>query len=112
MDFKTRLKRYYELRCPSKCADVDKLAIKYKNKEKELFRQLTFKYGPEPKLTHADKTAIQNRNPKVEKTTICKEVVDVNQYMENMLSQEDKILLEEIDKYEVSKLPKHIFDKI
>ena len=43
MDFKTRLLRFYKEKCPAKCSDVDMLAIKYKTKEKELFRQLTFK---------------------------------------------------------------------
>ena len=113
MDFKTRLRRYYEVRCPSKCSDVDKLVIKYKNKEKDLFRQLTFKYGPEPKLTNADKTAIQNRNPKSQKQApISKETIDVNEWMNNMLTNEDKQLLDEIDKFTGKNLPKYILDKI
>ena len=63
MDFKTRLTRYYKLRCPQKLCDVDKLVAKYATKEKELFRQLTFKYGPENYLSNADKTAIKSRAP-------------------------------------------------
>ena len=61
MDFRKRLLRFYEAHCPEKCMDVDNLVVKYGTREKDLFRQLTFKYGPEPKLSDAEKTAIRKR---------------------------------------------------
>tara|TARA_X000000950_G_C13753412_1_gene593647 strand:- start:603 stop:944 length:342 start_codon:yes stop_codon:yes gene_type:complete len=113
MDFKTRLLRFYELRCPSKCSEVDKLAIKYKNKEKELFRQLTFKYGPEQKLTNADKTAIQSRTLK---KSIAKEVnkeeIDYNKWMDSLLDEDDIKLISELDNYSGKSIPQSILDKI
>ena len=112
MDFKTRLLRYYELRCPSKCNDVDKLVIKYKGKEKELFRQLTFKYGPEDKLSNADRTAINNRAPQKKIVEEIDKQINYDEWMNSLLNNDDLLLLNEIDKYNSKSLPKHILDKI
>ena len=59
---------------PTKICDVDKLVAKYATKEKELFRQLTFKYGPENYLSSADKTAIRSRYLSLNKI-ICKKIL-------------------------------------
>ena len=55
MSFKKRLTRFYEKYRPDKVGDVNELSKKYSNQEKELFRKLTFKYGPEPKMSDAEK---------------------------------------------------------
>ena len=88
--------------------------IKYKDKEKDLFRQLTFKYGPEQKLTNADKTAIYNRNSQVKKQSDSKpfEVLDVNEWMNNMLTQTDWEIINEIEKCNGEKIPQYLLDKI
>ena len=78
MDFKTRLIRYYELNAPQKLCDVDKLVQKYSSKEKELFRQLTFKYGPEAKLSEAERKAIQARTAKAPIVKAPKQTIDIN----------------------------------
>lgn len=114
MDFKTRLLRFYKEKCPSKCSDVDMLAIKYKTKEKELFRQLTFKYGPEAELSNADKTAIRNSTmkPDKKKEEPTKKQMDVQEWMNSLLNDKDKALLNELDNYSGTKLPQSILDKI
>ena len=114
MDFKTRLLRFYEVRCPSKCGDVDKLSIKYKNREKELFRQLTFKYGPEPKLSNADKTAAQKRNAKPTPAAppTSNTPIDADEWMTCLLTPDDFELIRQIDNYSGQTLPQHILDKI
>ena len=115
MDFKARLLRFYEAQCPSKCGDVEKLAVKYKTKEKDLFRQLTFKYGPEPKLSNADKAAIQKRTAKPEKKldNLNKtNTLDTEEWMMSLLNQNDLELLKEIDNHTGKKLPQYILDKI
>ena len=68
MSFKKRLTRFYEKHKPDKVGDVNELSKKYSNQEKELFRKLTFKYGPEPKMSDAEKKAIRDRlNKPIEK---------------------------------------------
>tara|TARA_Y100000389_G_C17469662_1_gene529172 strand:- start:376 stop:714 length:339 start_codon:yes stop_codon:yes gene_type:complete len=112
MDFRTRLLNFYQLRCPSKCADIDMLAKKYANKEKELFRQLTFKYGPEPELSSAAKAAIRERTAK--KNTIMKTeaIIDYDEWMEGLLDDTDRKLLAELDKFSGKQVPKYILDQI
>ena len=114
MDFKTRLRKFYEIRCPSKCSDVNKLAIKYEHKEKDLFRQLTLKYGPENWLTNADKTAARKRTIKPDKpiSIPTKKTIDVEEWMENLLTNEDHQLIKEIDMCESTHIPQKILDKI
>jgi len=114
MDFKTRLLRFYKENCPAKCADVDTLAIKYETKEKDLFRQLTFKYGPESELSNADRTAIRNRTMKPEKNKDepKKMQMDVQEWMNSLLNDKDKALLNELDNYSGTKLPQSILDRI
>ena len=68
MSLKKRLIRFYEKYRPDKIGDVNELSKKYSNQEKELFRKLTFKYGPEPKMSDTEKKAIRNRlNKPIEK---------------------------------------------
>ena len=114
MDLKTRLHRFYELRCPSKCSDVDSLAMKYKDKEKGLFRQLTFKYGPEPPMSVAEKNAIQQRTKKISPNKqIQKDVVINNsEWIMSLLDDESLELLNELDNYKGNKIPQHILDRI
>tara|TARA_Y100000389_G_scaffold203336_1_gene251448 strand:- start:4852 stop:5205 length:354 start_codon:yes stop_codon:yes gene_type:complete len=117
MDFKTRLRRFYEARCPEKCSDVNKIANKYKHKEKELFRQLTFKYGPEPKLSNADKNAIRERNPnkKNEQPTSVKKqhiYTNIDEWMYSLLDKNDIELIKEIDDLNGKPITKHILDRI
>ena len=54
MDFRTRLMRFYKEKCPSKCNDVDIMVVKYKNNEKQLFRQLTRITRDKGALRHDD----------------------------------------------------------
>lgn len=61
MSFKKRLTRFYEKHRPDKVGDVNELSKKYSNQEKEMFRKLTFKYGPEPKMSDLEKKAIRDR---------------------------------------------------
>ena len=114
MDLKSRLQRFYELRCPSKCVDVETLSIKYKHKEKDLFRQLTFKYGPEPPMSAAEKSAIKQRskniipNKPIQKTT----TTTSSDWMMSLLDQNSLELLKEMDNYEGKNIPQHILDRI
>ena len=113
MDFKTRLIRYYELNAPQKLGDVDKLVEKYSSKEKELFRQLTFKYGPEAKLSDAERKAIHART--IKKTPIVKapkQTIDINDWMDSLLDENDKNLLREIDNCPGNQIPQSILDQI
>ena len=113
MDFKSRLIRYYELNAPSKIKDVDKLVTKYASKEKELFRQLTFKYGPEKKHSDAEKKAIYART--IQKTPIVKapkQTIDINEWMDSLLDENDKDLLREIDNCPGNQIPQSTLDKI
>ena len=112
MDFKTRLIRYYELNAPQKLGDVDKLVTKYASKEKELFRQLTFKYGPEPKLLEAERKAIHARTVKAPIVKAPKQTIDINQWMESSLDENDKNLLREIDNCPENQIPQRILDRI
>ena len=112
MDFKTRLTRYYKLNAPQKLCDVDKLVQKYSSKEKELFRQLTFKYGPEAKLSDAERKAIQARTQKAPIVKAPKQTIDINQWMESLLDENDKKLLEHIDNYSGNQIPQSILDQI
>ena len=63
--FKKRLTRFYKKYCPDKLNDVDKLCTKYGSQEKELFRKLTFKYGPEDKMNEKEKKDVRDRNEKL-----------------------------------------------
>ena len=114
MDFKTRLRRFYEVHCPAKCADVDNFAVKYKDREKDLFRQLKTKYGPEKWLTNADKTAARNRTMKPVKAPhpLPNTPVDTDEWLNSLLTEEDHKLLAEIDSYGAQDLPQRILDKI
>ena len=112
MDFKTRLTRYYSLNAPQKLGDVDKLVQKYASKEKELFRQLTYKYGPENDLSQAEKRAIQTRTKKTPVVKSPKQTIDINQWMESLLDENDKNLLREIDNCPGNQIPQSILDKI
>ena len=112
MDFKTRLTRYYKLNAPQKLCDVDKLVQKYSSKEKELFRQLTFKYGPGAKLSEAEKRAIRGRTEKAPIVKAPKQMIDINEWMESLLDENDKKLLEHIDNYSGNQIPQSILDQI
>tara|TARA_Y100000741_G_scaffold255571_1_gene196953 strand:+ start:344 stop:682 length:339 start_codon:yes stop_codon:yes gene_type:complete len=112
MDFKTRLIRYYELNAPQKLGDVDKLVQKYSSKEKELFRQLTMKYGPELKHSDAERKAIQARTIRAPIVKSPKKTIDINEWMESLLDENDKNLLREIDNYPGNQIPQSILDKI
>ena len=113
MDFKTRLTRYYQLNAPQKLGDVDKLVTKYASKEKELFRQLTFKYGPEAKLSDAERKAIQARTAKAAPIVKSpKQTIDINDWMDSLLDENDKNLLREIDNYPGNQIPQSILDRI
>lgn len=114
MDFKTRLTRYYKLRCPQKLCDVEKLVQKYSSKEKELFRQLTFKYGPENYLSSADKTAIRSRAPQPKQNNLQKNsnLLNIDDWLDSLLDDNDKKLLEHIDNYSGSQIPQSILDQI
>ena len=110
MDFKTRLERYYQIRCPSKLKDVSKIAVKYKDKEKELFRQLTFKYGPEEKLSNADKTAIKARQPPKLSNNLClTKEIDIEEYFDSLLNDDDRKILSQIEKNGITQ---EVLDKI
>ena len=112
MDFKTRLIRYYELNAPQKLRDVHKLVTKYASKEKELFRQLTFKYGPEAKLSEAEKKAIQARTAKAPIVKAPKQMIDINDWMDSLLDENDKNLLREINNSSSNQISQSILDKI
>jgi len=112
MDFKTRLTRYYTLNAPQKLGDVEKLVTKYSSKEKELFRQLTFKYGPERALSEAERKAIQARTAKVPVVKQTKKTIDPIEWMESLLDENDKYLLREIDNHSGNKIPQSILDRI
>ena len=112
MDFNTRLTRYYELNAPHKLGDVDKLVTKYALKEKELFRQLTFKYGPEARLSEAERKAIQSRTTKAPVVKQPKKMIDINTWIESLLDDNDKNLLREIDNYSENRIPQSILDRI
>ena len=112
MDFKTRLTRYYQLNAPQKLGDVDKLVQKYSSKEKELFRQLTFKYGPEAKLSEAERKAIHARTAKAQIVKAPKQMIDINEWMESLLDENDKNLLREIENYSGNQIPQSILDRI
>tara|TARA_B100001175_G_scaffold317919_1_gene337558 strand:+ start:4564 stop:4902 length:339 start_codon:yes stop_codon:yes gene_type:complete len=112
MDFKTRLTRYYSLNAPQKLCDVDKLVQKYSSKEKELFRQLTFKWGPEAKLSDAERKAIQSRTAKAPIVKAPKQTIDINEWMDSLLDQNDKNLLREIENYSGNQIPQSILDRI
>jgi len=112
MDFKTRLIRYYQLNAPSKLKDVDKLVQKYSSKEKELFRQLTYKYGPENSLSEAERKSIKIRTQKAQVVKAPKQMIDINQWMESLLDENDENLLREIDNYSGNPIPQSILDKI
>ena len=112
MDFKTRLIRYYELNAPSKIKDVDKLVTKYATKEKELFRQLTFKYGPEQKHSDAERKAIHTRTLKKPIVKAPKQTIDINDWMDSLLDENDKNLLREINNSSSNQISQSILDKI
>ena len=112
MDFKTRLTRYYSLNAPQKLGDVDKLVQKYASKERDLFRQLTYKYGPENDLSQAEKRAIQTRTKKTPVVKSPKQTIDINQWMESLLDENDKNLLREIDNCPGNQIPQRILDRI
>ena len=113
MDFKSRLIRYYQVNAPQKLCDVDELVKKYASKEKELFRQLTFKYGPEQKHSDAEKKAIYART--IQKTPIVKapkQTIDINEWMDSLLDENDKNLLREINNSSSNQISQSILDKI
>lgn len=112
MDFKSRLIRYYELNAPSKIKDVDKLVTKYATKEKELFRQLTFKYGPEAKLSEAERKAIHIRTKKTPIVKASKQTIDINDWMDSLLDENDKNLLREINNSSSNQISQSILDQI
>ena len=112
MDFKTRLIRYYELNCPQKLCNIDTLVTKYATKEKELFRQLTFKYGPEKKHSDAEKKAIYARTSKAPNIKAPKQTIDINDWMDSLLDENDKNLLREINNSSSNQISQSILDKI
>ena len=112
MDFKTRLIRYYELNAPQKLGAHDKLFQKYLSKKIKLYRQLTFKYGPGPKLPEAEKKAIQARTAKAQIVKAPKVMIDINEWMVSLLDENDKNLLREIENYSGNQIPQSILDKI
>ncbi len=112
MDFKSRLIRYYQVNAPKKLEDVDKLITKYASREKELFRQLTMKYGPEQKHSDAEKKAIHTRTAKKAPIKAPKQTIDINDWMDSLLDENDKNLLREINNSSSNQIPQSILDKI
>ena len=113
MNLKERLLRFYKQNCPSKCNDVDKIAFKYKNNEKELFRQLTFKYGPEPPMSNADKAIIRERVSKKKETKSKNDNnIDINEWLDSFLNNDDRELIKEIESYPGKSIPQRLLDKI
>jgi len=112
MDFKTRLIRYYELNCPQKLCNIDTLVTKYATKERELFRQLTLKYGPELKHSDAERKAIKARTIRAPIVKAPKQTIDINDWMDSLLDENDKNLLREIDNCPGNQIPQSILDKI
>tara|TARA_Y100000389_G_C17470970_1_gene530784 strand:+ start:9366 stop:9698 length:333 start_codon:yes stop_codon:yes gene_type:complete len=110
MDINTRLTRFYTKHCPEKLKDVNHISNKYKNKEKDLFRQLTFKYGPED-LTKSEKKTIQTRlggiNEKKQKVKLVP-----NWTLDSILDEKDRILLKKIELNKIHPLPKELLDQI
>lgn len=111
MDFKTRLIHYYEVCCPKKLGDVDKLVVKYASQEKELFRKLTMKYGPE-RLSPVEKTAVRLRTIKTQVSIPKKTKIDAIEWMDSLLTDNDRNLLEELDNYSGNNIPESILDRI
>tara|TARA_B100002052_G_C15878719_1_gene598190 strand:- start:423 stop:764 length:342 start_codon:yes stop_codon:yes gene_type:complete len=113
MDFKSRLIRYYQLNCPQKLCNIDTLVTKYATKERELFKQLSRKYGPEQKHSDAERKAIQART--IKKTPIVKapkQTIDINEWMDSLLDENDKNLLREINNSSSNQIPQSILDQI
>eukprot|EP00757_Euglenozoa_sp_SAG-D1_P020304 gene20304-1063_t len=46
-DWKSRITKYYEAKCPEKVATIDTALDKYKGREQDLMDALVKKYGPE-----------------------------------------------------------------
>lgn len=112
MDFKTRLIRYYQLNAPKKLGDVDKLVTKYASKEKELFKQLTMKYGPEQKHSDAERKAIHTRTAKAPIVKAPKQTIDINEWIDSLLDENDKNLLREINNSSSNQISQSILDQI
>ena len=104
MNTKERLILFYQQYCPDKINDIDNIIKKYGNNEKELFRKLTFKYGPESKDV---KNIIKKRN--ISNTSENKNIIsskkkiyqDHNEYMKKFLDEKDIDLLKKIDELEL-----------
>lgn len=111
MDITTRLSRFYTKHCPQKLKDVNHIANKYKENEKELFRQLTFKYGPED-LTKDEKKSIQHRLSKTKDDTKVKTRLHSNWTLDSLLDDKDRILIDKIERNKEHPLPKELLDQI
>ena len=118
MSLKKRLTIFYKKYCPDKISEIGKLIKKYGNKEKELFRKLTFKYGPEPKMSESDKKTITKRltkdiKPKfVVKNTSVKNTSSNDSFDGVYFDEKTLKLLEEIDQLGKKPITKHILDRI
>ena len=123
MSLKKRLTIFYKKYCPDKIEEIEKLIKKYGNKEKELFRKLTFKYGPEPKMSEADKKTIikrqmNNIKPKdikpkdIKPKIIVKNTSSKESFDGVYLDEKTLKLLEEIDQLGKKPITKHILDRI
>ena len=123
MSLKKRLTIFYKKYCPDKIPEIGKLINKYGNKEKELFRKLTFKYGPEPKMSEADKKTIikrqmNNIKPKdikpkdIKPKIIVKNTSSKESFDGVYLDEKTLKLLEEIDQLGKKPITKHILDRI
>lgn len=113
ISLKKRLTIFYKKYCPDKISEIEKIIKKYGNKEKELFRKLTFKYGPEPKISDFDKKTItkiltKDINPKL----VIKNTSSNVSFDGVYLDEKTLKLLEEIDNLGKKPITKHILDRI
>ena len=120
-----RLLRFYHKNCPEKITNIDNIVKKYNNKEKELFKSLTSKYGKEPPLTMNEKNIINNRL-KLQKDIIEKKNENLNKLkIEKMKKKNDYLdintypydkntldLLQKIDGFKGKELPAQILAQI
>ena len=113
MTLKKRLTIFYEKYCPDKVSDINNLIKKYGNKEKDLFRKLTMKYGPEPKMSEFQKETIRKRVNKDIKSNITTRKISKKELIEDEFLDEKTLnLLNEIDKLGNKPITKDILDKI
>ena len=114
MDLTERLTLFYKQYCPEKLDDINMIIDKYCMHEKDLFKKLTQKYGPEPEQgvnRRKEFVKMEDSKKKYSKEKD-KEKNNTYDYMEKLLGSKEYDLLSKLDALEGKPITKELLAMI